>query len=72
MRQVFISSIQLGYEDVRAAVRAAVENLEMRPLIAEFAGARAESPQRALLDLVAHCDVFLLLGRPGLLAADRG
>jgi hypothetical protein len=64
VRQVFISSIQRGYEDVRDAVRRAVESLDMRPLMAEGAGAHAESPQRALLDLVARCDVFLLLIGP--------
>jgi hypothetical protein len=64
VQQVFISSIQRGYEDVRVAVRGAVESLEMRPLMAELAGAHAESPQRALLDLVARCDVFLLIVGP--------
>jgi hypothetical protein len=64
VQQVFVSSIQRGYEDVRAAVRRAVESLDMRPLMAELAGARAESPHRALLDLVARCDIFLLLVGP--------
>ena len=61
MLQVFVSSIQSGFEDVREAVRRAVESLDMRPLMAELAGAHAESPQRALLDLVARADVFLLI-----------
>lgn len=61
---MFISSIQRGYEEVREAVRRAVESLDMRPLMAELAGAHAESPQRALLDLVARADVFLLLAGP--------
>lgn len=61
VQQVFISSIQREYEDVRASVRRAVESLEMRPLMAELAGSRAESPQRELLDLVGRCDVLLLL-----------
>ena len=62
--QVFISSIQNSYGDVREAVRRAVESLDMRPLMAELAGAHAESPQRALLDLVARADVFLLIVGP--------
>lgn len=62
--QVFISSVQRDYADVRKAVRRAVESLGMRPLMAELAGARPESPQRALLDLVARADVFLLLVGP--------
>lgn len=37
----------------------------MRPLMAELLGARPESPQRALLDLVAEGDVFvLIIGAP--------
>ncbi len=46
---------------MREAVRGAVDSLGMRPLMAELVGAHAESPQRAFLDLVARCDVFLLL-----------
>lgn len=61
MQQIFISSIQRDYGDVRDAVRRAVESLGMRPLMAELAGAHATSPQRALLDLVARADVFLLI-----------
>ena len=64
MLQVFISSIQNGYEDIRDAARRAVESLDMRPLMAELAGAHAESPQRALLNLVARADVFLLIVGP--------
>jgi Domain of unknown function (DUF4062) len=64
VQAVFISSIQRGFEAVRAAVRRAVESLGMRPLMAELAGARPESPQRALLDLVAQADVFLLVIGP--------
>jgi hypothetical protein len=61
---VFISSIQRDYADVRAAMRRAVERLGMRPLMAELAGANRASPQRALLDLVAQADIFLLLVGP--------
>jgi hypothetical protein len=61
---VFISSIQQGYRDVREAARLAVETLRMRPLMAELEGGRPESPQRALLDVVGRCDIFLLLVGP--------
>jgi uncharacterized protein DUF4062 len=64
MQSVFISSIQRDYTEVRRAVRRAVESLGMRPLMAELAGASAASPQRALLDLVAQSDVFLLVMGP--------
>lgn len=39
MQQVFVSSIQRDYSDVREAVRGAVESLGMRALMAESAGA---------------------------------
>lgn len=61
---VFISSIQRDYGDVREAVCRAVESVGMRPLMAELVGAHPESPQRALLDLVADCDIFLLIVGP--------
>jgi hypothetical protein len=61
---VFISSPQHDYTDVRAAVRRAVESIGMRPLMAELAGASPASPQRALLDLVAQGDVFILIVGP--------
>jgi len=61
MLSVFVSSLQRDYSAVRGAVRRAVEILHMRPLMAELVGARPESPQRALLDLMAEADVFLLV-----------
>lgn len=61
MESVFISSVQRDYSDVRAAARRAVESLGMRALMAETAGASPSSPQRALLDLVAEANVFLLI-----------
>jgi hypothetical protein len=64
MLEVFVSSIQRDYSDVRESARRAIESLDMRPLMAELAGAHAESPQRALLDLVGRADVFLLLVGP--------
>jgi hypothetical protein len=50
---VFISSVIGGFEGVRQAAREAVESMGMRPLMAEMAGARPQSPQHALL-LGAH------------------
>jgi hypothetical protein len=61
---IFISSIQSGFEDVRAGARAGVENYGHRAVMAETVGAAPTSPQRALLDLVAAADAFLLLIGP--------
>ncbi len=61
MESVFISSVQRDYADVRAGARRAVESVGLRPLMAETAGASPSSPQRALLDLVAEADVFLVI-----------
>jgi Domain of unknown function (DUF4062) len=64
MADVFISSIQSGFEDVRAGARAGVENFGHRAVMAEMTGAAAASPQRALLNQVATADIFLLLVGP--------
>lgn len=64
VQTVFISSIQGGFEDVRAAARAGVESFGWRPVMAEAVGAAPASPQRALLDRVAESDVLLLLVGP--------
>ena len=61
MQEVFISSVQGDFDDVRSAVRGALESLGMRALMAESAGAHTTSPQRALLDLIARCDLFLVV-----------
>lgn len=61
---VFISSVQAGFEDARAAAREAVEAYGHRVVMAETVGAAATSPQRGLLDRVADCDVFVLLVGP--------
>src|SRR4051812_46466707 len=58
---VFLSSVQRDYGAIRRAVQRAIEILHMRPLVAELVGARPESPQRALLDLVAEADLLLLI-----------
>jgi hypothetical protein len=58
---VFVSSVQRDYAAIRGAVQRAIEILHMRPLMAELVGARPESPQRALLDLVAEADVLVLI-----------
>jgi hypothetical protein len=67
---VFISSVIGGFEGVRQVAREAVESMGMRPVMAEMAGARPQSPQHALLGEVADADVYLLLlgaryGDPG-------
>src|SRR5438876_486812 len=64
VQTVFISSIQGGFEDVRAAARAGVESFGLRPVMAETLGAADASPQRALLDRVAETDVLVLLVGP--------
>jgi Domain of unknown function (DUF4062) len=64
MPSVFISSVQAGFEDVRAAARRGIESLGYQPVMAETSGASADSPQRALLDRVAAADIFLLLVGP--------
>src|SRR6266545_4750357 len=58
---VFVSSVQRDYVAIRSAVRRAIEILHMRPLMAELVGARPESPQRALLDVVGEADVLVLI-----------
>jgi Domain of unknown function (DUF4062) len=67
---VFISSVIGGFEAVRQVAREAVESLGMRPVMAEMAGARPQSPQHALLGEVADADIYLLIlgpryGEPG-------
>lgn len=47
--------------DVRAAARAAIESLGLRPIMAETHGADPSSPQHAMLREVAEADCFLLL-----------
>jgi hypothetical protein len=64
VQTVFISSIQGGFEDVRAAARAGVESFGLRPVMAETVGAAHASPQRALLDRVGESDVLVLLVGP--------
>lgn len=64
MTAVFVSSIQAGFEPERAAARAAIESLSMRPLMAEIRGAADASPRRALLDLVAAADLVILIVGP--------
>jgi hypothetical protein len=58
---VFVSSVQGGFEDVRAAARSGVESFGYQAVMAETSGASPASPQRALLDRVADADVYLLL-----------
>jgi hypothetical protein len=68
--RVFISSIQRDFEKVREAAKAAIESMDLVPIMAETTGASFEAPRRALLDKVAEADALLLLlgpryGEPG-------
>ena len=71
MKRVFISSVQDGFERVRAAAPRAVENLGFRPLMAELARAWPESPGTALLSLVCDTETFLCSSSPALFPPDR-
>src|SRR3954447_22637786 len=62
MKRVFISSLFRGdMAAIRQAARAAVESLEMRPVMFETEPARDEASRRALLDQVAASDALILL-----------
>jgi Domain of unknown function (DUF4062) len=62
MEPVFISSLARGeMAHMRAAARAAVESLQMRPVMFESAPASRDDSRRALLDALGRCDVVLLL-----------
>jgi hypothetical protein len=71
MERIFISSLARGeMGDIRASARAAVESLDMRPVMFETQPATAQDARRALLDEVATCDALILLvgaeyGEPG-------
>ncbi len=47
--------------DIRLAVKAAVESLDMRPVMYETEPASADNSRRALLDRIHTCDALLLL-----------
>jgi Domain of unknown function (DUF4062) len=71
VERIFLSSLARGeMATIRAAARAAVESLDMRPVMFETQPASAEGSRRALLDQVGTCDSLLLLvgaeyGEPG-------
>ena len=71
MERIFISSLaRADMAAIRGAARAAVESLQMRPVMFETQPASAEGSRRALLDEVGKCDALLLLvgaeyGEPG-------
>jgi hypothetical protein len=71
MERIFISSLaRRDMAAIRGAARAAVESLDMRPVMFETQPASAEGSRRALLDEVGRCDALLLLvgaeyGEPG-------
>lgn len=58
---VFVSSIQSGFEAVRAAAREGIESFGCRALMAETGGAAPASSRDALLGLVERADVLLLI-----------
>ena len=63
MERIFISSLVRGeMAAIRTATRAAVESLDMRPVMVETQSASAEGSRRALLDQVGTSDALLLLG----------
>jgi hypothetical protein len=62
VERVFISSLFRGeMAAIRQAVRAAVDSLDMQPVMFESEPARDEASRRALLDQVAASDVLMLL-----------
>jgi hypothetical protein len=71
MERIFISSLVRGeMAAIRTATRAAVESLDMRPVMFETQPASTEGSRRALLDQVGRGDALLLLvgaeyGEPG-------
>jgi hypothetical protein len=71
VERIFLSSLARGeMATIRAAARAAVESLDMRPVMFETQPASAEGSRRALLDQVGTCDSLPLLvgaeyGEPG-------
>jgi hypothetical protein len=62
VESVFISSLAHGeMAAIRAAAKAAVESLQMRPVMFETAPASRDDSRRALLDELGGCDLLLLL-----------
>jgi hypothetical protein len=62
VESVFISSLARGeMAAARAAARAAVQSLQMRPVMFETAPASRDDSRRALLDDLGRCDVVVLL-----------
>lgn len=62
--KVFISSLIIGLEPVRASARAAIKGLGYEPIMAEDFGARPTSPQVACLEGVRQSGlVVLILGK---------
>jgi Domain of unknown function (DUF4062) len=58
-RRIFVSSVIRGFERERAAARAAIESLSMRPVMSEDFGARPYSSEVACLEEVRTSDVYL-------------
>jgi hypothetical protein len=70
MDKVFVSSVMRGFEAEREAVRQAIENLGLRPLMAEITPASPDPSRHALLPLVEQADAVVLVlgGRYGFIA----
>ena len=58
-RRVFVSSVIKGFEQERAAARAAIESLSLQPVMSEDFGARPYSSEVACLEEVRTSDVYL-------------
>jgi hypothetical protein len=62
MEPVFVSSLARGeMAQMRSAARAAIDSLQMRPVMFETVPASRNDSRRALLDELGDCDVCLLL-----------
>lgn len=64
VRSVFVSSVMSDFGPIRSAAAAAIEHLDMHPVLAERSPAAVESPRRALLDEAGSADVYLLILGP--------
>lgn len=57
VKRVFISSIQRDFDDVRQEVKAAVESMDLLPVMAEITPAAAGSSRDTILGQVRSSDV---------------
>lgn len=61
VEKVFVSSVSDGFEDERGAARAAIESLQLTPLMFETQPSSSEPSKYALLPLVEKADVVVLI-----------